>query len=134
MKTLLHLLLAAGLFAVSPAHGCGFCAEDGMAATYDHDLVMGAMDRGHQIVFTDVTSRHLTRTEWHLLSWTVQSVRGVMKGSVRISKSPMALSFEIDPRATNAATAISEVNRRMGKQPTRISLIQTMTPRAIASR
>ena len=129
-----HLLLTAGLLAASPAWGCGVCVEDRMAATYDHDRVVGAMDRGHQIVFTDVTSRPMTRTEWHLLSWTVQSVRGVMKGSVRISKSPMALSFEIDPKATAAATAIREINRRMGKQPIRISLIRTMSPREVASR
>ena len=128
-----HLLLMAGLLA-SPAWGCGVCVEDRMAATYDHDLVVRAMDRGHQIVFTDVTSRPMTRTEWHLLSWTVQSVRGVMKGSVRISKSPMALSFEIDPKATGAATAIREINRRIRKQPVRVSLIQTMSPPEIASR
>ena len=134
MKQLLHLLLAAGLLSASLAQGCGFCAEDRMAATYDHDLVISAMEQGHQIVFTDVSGRPLTRTEWHLLSWTVQSVRGVMKGSVRISKSPMALSFGIDPKATKAATAITEINRRIGRQPIRLALIQTMSPPAIASR
>ena len=134
MKRFLGMLFTAAMLAVSAAHGCGLCAEDRMAATYVHDLVIGAMDRGHQIVFTDVTSRPMTRTEWHLVSWAVQSIRGVMKGSVRISKSPMALSFEIDPKATNAATAIREINRRFGKQSIRISLIQTMTPPAVASR
>ena len=134
MKKSIFALFTAGMLASSLAQGCGVCVEDRMAATYDHDLVIGAMDRGHQIVFTDVTSRELTRTEWHLLSWTVQSVRGVMKGSVRTSKSPMALSFEIDPKATAAATAIREINRRMGKQPIRVSLIRTMSPREVASR
>ena len=134
MKKLLFMLFAAGMLAATPVQGCGVCAEDRMAATYDHDRVIGAMDRGHQIVFTDVTSRELTRTEWHLLAWTVQSVRGVMKGSVRTSKSPMALSFEIDPKATSDAAAIKAINRRMGKQPVRISLIRTMSPREVASR
>jgi hypothetical protein len=134
MKKWLVVLFTAGMLAASLAQGCGVCVEDRMAATYDHDRVIGAMDRGHQIVFTDVTSRELTRTEWHLLNWTVQSVRGVMKGSVRTSKSPMALSFEIDPKATSDATAIREINRRMGKQPIRISLIRTMSPREVASR
>ena len=134
MKKLLLVLFAAGMLAASLAQGCGVCVEDRMAATYDHDLVIGAMDRGHQIVFTDVTSRELARTEWALLSWAVQSVRGVMKGSVRTSKSPMALSFEIDPKATSDATAIKEINRRMGKQPIRVSLIRTMSPREVASR
>ena len=122
------------MLAAPLAQGCGDCVEDRMAATYDHDLVVVAMGRGHQIVFTDVTSQALTRTEWHLLSWTVQSVRGMMKGSVRISKSPMALSFEIDPKATAAAAAIREINRRVGKQPVRVSLIRTMSPREVASR
>ena|SRR5687767_2470252 len=134
MKKLLLMLFTAGMLAAPLAQGCGGCAEDRMAATYDHDRVIGAMDRGHQIVFTDVTSRELTRTEWHLLAWTVQSVRGVMKGSVRTSKLPRALSFEIDPKATSDATAIREINRRMRKQPIKISLIRTMSPREVASR
>ena len=134
MKKLLVALFMAGMISASHAQGCGACVEERMAATYDHDLVIGAMDRGHQIVFTDVASRELTRTEWHLLSWVVQSVRGVMKGSVRTSKSPMALSFEIDPQATSDATAIRQINRRIGKRPIRISLIRTMSPRKAASR
>jgi len=92
------------------------------------------MERGHQVVFTDVSSRKLTRSEWHLLAWTVQSVRGVMRGSVRTSKAPMALSFAINPKVTAAATAIREINRRMGKQPVRVSLIRTMSPQEVAAR
>ena len=131
MRKWLVLLFTAGMLAASVARGCGICAEDRMPATYDHDLVLGAMERGNQIVFTDVTSPQLTRAEWHVLSWRAQSVHGVMKDSIRISKSPMALSFEIDPKATTAADAIRDINRRIGK-PTRISLVQTMSPRAVA--
>jgi hypothetical protein len=134
MKAVLALVFTAGMLAASLARGCEVCVEDRMAATYDHEVFTRALNRGHQVVFTDITSRALTRTEWHLLAWTVQSVRGVMKGSVRISKSPMALSFEIDPKATAAAAAITEINRRMGKQPIRVSLIRTISQQEVAAR
>jgi hypothetical protein len=93
-----------------------------------------AMGRGHQVVFTDLSSPALTRTQWHLLAWAVQSVRGVMKGSVRTSKSPLALSFEIDPKATTAAAAIKEINRRVGGQRVSISLIRTVSQQEVAAR
>ena len=134
MKKLLFSIFTAGMLAASLAHGCGVCVEDKMAATYDHEVFTRAMNRGHQVVFADLSSRQLTRTEWHLFAWTVQSVRGVMKGSVRTSNSPMALSFEIDPKATAAADAIREINRRMGKRPIRVSLIRTLSQQEIAAR
>ena len=105
-----------------------------MAATYDHALVTRAMTRGHQVVFTDISGPELTRPQWQMLARTVHSIGGVMRGSVRTSKSPTALSFEIDPKATAAATAIAEINQRMGKQPIRISLIRAVSPQEVAAR
>ena len=134
MKNVLLLLFAAGMLSASLASGCGVCVEDKMAATYDHEVFTRAMNRGHQVVFTDLSGPALRRTEWHLFAWTVQSVRGVMKGSVRTSKSPMALSFEIDPKVTAAPAAIAQINRRMGKQPIRVSLIRTVSQQEIAAR
>lgn len=134
MKKALFLLFTAGMLAAPLARGCGLCVEDRMAATYDHALVVRAMTRGHQVVFTDISSPELTRTQWQMLARTVQSIGGVMRGSVRTSKSPTALSFEIDPRATTAADAITEINQRMGKQPIRVSLIRTISEQEVAAR
>jgi hypothetical protein len=46
----------------------------------------------------------------------------------------MALSFEIDPKATAAPAAITEINRRIGKHHAKISLIRTISQEEVASR
>jgi hypothetical protein len=134
MKSALLVVFTAGMFAASLAWGCGVCVEDKMAATYDHKLVARALDRGHHVVFTELSGPPLTAAQWQLLGRTTQSVRGVMRDSVRTSKSSMGLSFEIDPNATPAAAAIAEINRRMEKQPIRLSLIRALTPQQVAAR
>jgi hypothetical protein len=134
VKTVLLLLFTAGMFGAPLARGCGVCVEDRMAATYDHELVKRALDRGHEVVFTDVSGPELERAQWQALTRAVQSVRGVMRGSVRISKAPMALSFEIDPKTTAAPVAITAVNRLISTQPVRVSLIRTLSDKHVALR
>jgi hypothetical protein len=132
---MLVLLLTVGIFAPALAQACGVCVEDRMAATYDHELVTRAISRGHQVVFTDVSGpASPTPAQWHMLARAVQNVDGVIKGSVRTSKSPTALSFEIDPKASAAATAITGINERIGKQPLRVSLIRTISQQEVAAR
>ena len=134
MKRVLLVLLAAGMLGAPLARACGVCVEDKMAATYDHKLVARALDRGHQVVFTELSGPPLTATQWQLLGRTTHSVRGVMRGTVRTSKSPMGLSFEIDPDATAAPAAIAEINRRMDKHPIRVSLIRALSAQDVGAR
>lgn len=35
---------------------CGFCIEDKIAFVYDHALVIGALEEGHQVVFCSINA------------------------------------------------------------------------------
>ena len=127
MKKVLRFLFATSMLASALASGCGVCVEDRMAAVYDHEVVTRALNDGHQVVFTDVSGPQLpTPAQRHVLARAAQSVGGVIRGSVRTSESPPAMSFAIDAKATAPANAIIEINQRISKQPIRVSLIRAL--------
>ncbi|GAB3758999.1 hypothetical protein GCM10028796_05520 [Ramlibacter monticola] len=94
----LALLLAAAV----PAHACGVCAEDKVAATYDHRSVQEALARGRVVVYCEVTGlRDVQRARQ-----AAARVRGVDARSVRVSAEPAALSFVLDPKQQPAPAAV----------------------------
>ena len=85
-----------------PAQACGVCAEDKVAATYDHRSVKDALARGRVVVYCEVAGlRDVQRAHQ-----AAARVRGVEPRSVRVSAEPAALSFVLDPKQQSAPAAV----------------------------
>jgi copper chaperone CopZ len=109
------LLLAAALAGLAgEARACGACAEDKVAAVYDHAVVEGAARRAHGVAFlaiegplpVDARLGRAVRT-------AIGSVAGVDRASVRVSLEFAACSAAFDPARASLETIVAEVNRRL---------------------
>jgi hypothetical protein len=83
-------------------HACGVCAEDKIAATYDHRSVREALARGRVVVYCDLAGL----PDAGRVRTAAARVRGVDAGSVRVSAQPGALSFVLDPKQQSARSAV----------------------------
>ncbi len=106
LASALALALAA---AAAPAGACGACAEDKVAATYDHATVTAAAAARKLVVFCEVSgTREFTRVRQ-----AAQRTKGVQAASVRVSKDPSAVSFVIDPALQTPQSAVKSVQAAM---------------------
>lgn len=87
-----------GLALAAPALACGHCVEDKIAAAYDHAVVVRALERKHAVAFFALEGalppEPAARRKLRALA---ESVRGVQRGTVRVSAESAALSFSFDP-------------------------------------
>lgn len=97
-------LLALGLLlaAMGPALACGVCAEDKIAATYDHRSVQEALARGRLVVYCELAGV----PDVQQARRAAARVRGVDARSVRVSAQPAAVSFVLDPKQQSAQAAV----------------------------
>ena len=127
--------LAALLLAAqgSGAFACGYCVEDKLAATYDHSVVTGAMQRGHAMVFLEAAG--LERAEHGsapALVAAIETVPGVDRGTVRISAAPPAVSFSFDSDRYAVGGAVSEINRRLAGRKVALTVFRVLDSRQMA--
>ena len=96
------LLALAGCAAVPAVLACGTCAEDKIAATYDHATAQRAAATGRVMVYCELAGR------WDAarLKAAAAKVRGVDAATVRFSREPSALSFAFDPAAQTPQAAV----------------------------
>jgi hypothetical protein len=92
--------LLAGL--LGQVHACGVCAEDKIAATYDHRSVREALARGRVVVYCELAGL----PDAGRVRVAAARMRGVDARSVRVSAQPGALSFVLDPRQQSAQAAV----------------------------
>ncbi len=118
-----RLLVVAFVSALLPAlaQACGVCAEDKMAATYDHAVVERALAQQRIVVFCEVRGSAAAAQ----VRAAAVRVRGVDPRSVRTSSDPAALSFAIDPRQLDARTAVRQLQMRMGTKA-QLILLKTL--------
>lgn len=90
------------VLAAAQAQACGICAEDKVAATYDHRSVQDALARGRVVVYCELAG--LPDVQRARLA--AARVRGVDARSVRVSAEPAALSFVLDPKQQSAQAAV----------------------------
>jgi hypothetical protein len=105
--------------AVSPAWPCGVCAEDKMAATYDHEVVTRARQAGHVVVFCELVGV----VDAARLAGAAARQRGVEAGSIRISPEPAAMSFSLDTRKQSPQDAVAAIQKAVPPR-TRVSLLR----------
>jgi hypothetical protein len=100
------LLLHSGL-----THACGVCVEDKVAATYDHALVQRAAARGQVVVFCEIVGP----VDGARIRKAAQAVRGLDASSVRVSETPAAISFVVDPAKQSPQAAAGAIQRGLAK-------------------
>ena len=111
MMKALTLAVAWAVFAPTASHACGACAEDKIAATYDHATIERAAARGDVMVFCAVTGPIAAQR----LKDAAQRAHGVNAQSVRVSAQPAALSFALDPREQSPQAAVDAIQAGLPK-------------------
>jgi hypothetical protein len=105
---------AAGLLLAFRALACGYCVEDKIASTYDHAVVVGALERKHHIAFFHIDgSLPAGADARRTLERLAESAAGVDKASARVSVDTATLSFAFDPRRTSLDAAHKAVERKL---------------------
>jgi len=129
-----HLLIASviafagGTPAASLA--CGACDEDKVAATYDHAVIAAAMARHQRVVFVAVDGPVSAEKLAARIAAAASRIRGVQKGTLRTSASPLAFSFALDA-AREPAVAVSDFRRAVGDSSARLTLVRIVRDGAL---
>lgn len=118
--------LAAALAVVAPAaFACGICAEDKVAATYDHGVITKALGRGHLVVFAEVKGGGSAASLTGAARKAALGVRGVDRASVRVAEQPTVLSFALDGSVRTPAQALAAIERAAAGRM-RLDLLKVM--------
>jgi hypothetical protein len=113
----------------SASMACGACAEDRVAATYDHAVIRHAAASGDVVVFCAVRGP----LDAVRLKAAASSVRGVRARSVRVSAELAALSFAIEPKFQSPQAAVDLVQRALAPG-TRLTIVRLMPSAQAAAR
>jgi hypothetical protein len=102
----MHLALAvAALAPFTPAQACGACAEDKVAATYDHAIASRAAAQGRTMVFCEVRGPFDAKR----LKAAATRIDGLDPASVRTSANPATVSFSLDSRKVSIPSAVKRL-------------------------
>ena len=109
----------------SASLACGHCAEDRIAAVYDHALLQQTIARKHQIAYFALEGRLLRNDALrHKISGLVAATPGVNKNSTRVSLEPGALAVTYDPQRDTAEALESLLQKRMRAMKLSVLLLQ----------
>ena len=122
-RPLIALLTVVALGAPAAASACGACDEDKLAATYDHAVVEAAMAKGELMVFVAVDGPVSVDGLPARIAAAARKVRGVQKGTLRISTSPPAFSFALDARE-KPEVALTSFRQSFTDRNARLSLLR----------
>jgi hypothetical protein len=106
----------------APAWSCGVCIEDKVAATYDHAVVQRAAAKRQVIVVCGVRGG----LDPGRIRNAARQVRGLDRGSVRISSEPPALSFALD-REQRPGEALAALQHAL-PAGTQVELVRLIAP------
>jgi len=126
VKTLASSMLLFLVAALSPTESfaCGACVEDKIAATYDYAVVKKAEADHHLIVFGEIDGSANLDAMAPKIAHAAARVRGVDRGTVRISASPPAFSFALDPASQGPDAAMNELRRRLGSTRVKLTVLR----------
>ena len=126
MKTLARSILLSLAAALSPAasFACGACVEDKIAATYDYAVVKKAEADHHLMVYGEIESSANVNAVTAKVASAAARVRGVDRGTVRISASPPAFSFALDPASQGPDAAMNELRKRLGSANVKLTVLR----------
>jgi hypothetical protein len=123
-----YLLAAlAFLFAVRDAFACGYCVEDKMAAVYDHGIVVRALERRHQVAFLAIEGTIPRGGELrHAIQSELGTVKGIDRGTARVSLENASLSFAYDPGRPGLGPIMSTVGKRLAAKGLAFSILRVI--------
>ncbi len=110
------------------AVACGVCIEDKVAATYDWNVERHAAAAGHQVVYVEVAGPVVAKEVARAATNAAPRVAGVQAASIRTSILPPALSFALDPGKSDARTAVSALQARMGVRGLELKVVRVVGP------
>ena len=118
------LWLVAG--ARTPAHACGHCIEDKVAATYDYAVLTRAARSGHVVVFAEIRgpAAGADPALKAFIARALASTPGIDAGTVRVSLDPPAASFACDPARHAPNALLASVNLRVATRGLRLAVIE----------
>lgn len=114
-------LAASAVFLItSPlAWACGVCADDKVAATYDHAVMQRAKQAGQLVVFCELSGVIDERR----VTAAAARQRGVDRASIRVSTNPAAMSFALDARRQSPEAAVAAI-RKAAPEGTHVSILK----------
>jgi hypothetical protein len=104
-------VLSGLLFASTAALACGYCVEDKIAATYDHEVVTQALARKHQVAYLHVDGKVASRKA---LEQAAYAVPAVDRGTVRVSADLLTVSFAFDPARASLGAIHPRIEKKLG--------------------
>jgi hypothetical protein len=110
----------------TPAHACGHCIEDKVAATYDYAVLTCAARNGHVVVFADLRgpAAGAGPALKAFIIHTLASTSGIDGGTVRVSLDPPAASFACDPVRHAPSALLDTVNPQLAAKGLRLAVIK----------
>ena len=112
----------------SSALACGHCAEDRIAAVYDHALSARSVANRHQVAYFawDGKLAPSEAVRRKIMALT-QATPGVAAGSARVSMEPAALAVSFNPQRTSPKALEASLQRQL--RPLKISIALLDAPR-----
>jgi hypothetical protein len=107
------------------ALACGYCVEDKVAAVYDHAVIVGALDHRHSVVFLAIEGP-LQNDDGRVIESSLRGIRGVDRGSLRVSVPGAALSFAYDPKRDKLGPILSGLERRLQPKGLGVSILKVL--------
>lgn len=126
------IAILADLMLAHSALACGYCVEDKIATAYDHAVVVGALDRRHEVAFLSIEGGP-AKGEERAIARAVESVAGVDRGTVRVSIEGGAVSFAFDPARAPATSIVGSVRKKLAAKGARTSLLKVLDDKIGAS-
>lgn len=111
------------------ALACGTCAEDRIAATYDHALAQQAARKGRAVVYCELAGPWDARR----LQAAAARLPGVDAASVRYAREPAALSFALDTKRQTPRSAVLAL-QSAAPPGARVAIVRVTSPAGPGSR
>ena len=121
-----RIIALAGALVPMTALACGACDEDKIAATYDHAVVSTASAKRQVVVFSAVEGAGDAKALARELRMAATRVRGIERGSVRVSVEPLAVSFALDAAAQTPEAAVAAVARATGRTDVKLTTVRVI--------
>jgi hypothetical protein len=123
-----YLLAAlAFLFAARDALACGYCVEDKVAAVYDHAVVVRALERRHEVAFLAIEGTIPQRGDvLRSIESELSAVKGIDRGTARVSLESASLSFAYDPRQAGLGPVLRAVEKTLAAKGLSLSILRVI--------
>jgi hypothetical protein len=130
MKRILRMPLAALAIALhGGALACGACVEDKVAATYDHAVIRGAIERHQDVLFVAIDGADATVVE-RRLAQAARGLRGADAKTLRLSASPAAFSIAVD-RSQSSDRVVRSLQEALREPGAQLTLVRVMRDGAL---